>query len=196
MYAKSAYADIRRRRTAWPHKYIETTLTVQPGQRDYFLSSLGAGNFETVTEVISDRLGSMPIFPRGDMLSAFGFENPNQAASMYVSVGPQYISFYPVPQREEPYRVRGYSVFNEWPSGDASPDLPRDFDLPICWALCRDYYLSQEETEMALLYDSRYENDVDRMIRNLGQSFGAYASPKYFTATPPRGLGRRTGRHR
>lgn len=186
VYARAAYNDIVRRRTSWPHKYIETTLVTTAGQRDYSLASLGAGNFETVTGVVSDRLGNLGIYPRHDMVAAFGFVNPNQAVPQFVSVGPQFITFYPTPISELEYRILGYSKFADWPASGGSPDLPRDFDYPIAWAMCRDYYLSQEEPDMAVMYDRRYENDVARLVGKLGQSFGSYASPTYFTGAAPR----------
>jgi hypothetical protein len=186
IYARAAYNDIVRRRNNWPHKYVETTLVTNPGQRDYSLQELGAGNFETVTGVVSDKLGNLTIFPRHDMVAAFGFVNPNKAIPQFVSVGPQFISFYPTPISSLEYRVLGYAKFVEWPSDGSSPDLPSDFDYPIAWAMCRDYYLSQEEPDMAVMYDRRYENDVARLVGRLGQSFGSYASPTYFTGIPPR----------
>jgi hypothetical protein len=186
IYAGAAYNDIVQRRAAWPHKYVETTLVTTPNQRDYSLQDLGAGNFNIVTGVVSDKLGNLTIFPRQDMIAAFGFVNPNKAIPQFVSIGPQFISFYPTPISVLEYRVLGYANFANWPASGGSPDLPRDFDYPIAWAMCRDYYLAQEEPEMAIMYDRRYESDVARLVGRLGQSFGSYASPTYFTASPPR----------
>jgi hypothetical protein len=190
-YARDAYRNIIRRRVAWPHKYAETTLELQPNVQEYPLSSLGAGNIEVVTAVISNEYGYIPIMSRPDSIDRFGFEDVPRSGAQFVVVGPSRIWFYPVPIRPERFRILGYSRFADWPTQGETPDLPEEFHQAICWAMCRDYFLSQEEPEMAQIYNVRFENDVQNLISRLGQSFGSYASPTYFTGSRRSLFGRR-----
>jgi hypothetical protein len=187
MYASAARDDIIRRRNSWPSQYFETSFTTIPNQSQYSLSEIAPGvNVETILSIIHPRVGPLKAYGIIEWESRFlgGADQPSD--NPYgVIIGPQNIRLIPAPAGQTTLTVVGYERFADWPTtGLNTTGLPQEFDMPISWAMCRDWFNFQEEPEMAAVYNARFESDVAKFIGKLSHSFGSYADPNYFTVSP------------
>jgi len=168
VYARAAYNDIKRRVPQWNDNRGQDTLTTVAGVTAYPLASttyFSVGNLEYVTSVSgpSDRL---IYIPWSEYLELKDGTDVDTTASepWYYTVRNATLYLYPDPAAVKSFTVYGYTKFSTWPSGSDEPDLPREFDEPICWYMLAKYFLAQEDVELARMYMADYEQVVNRFI--------------------------------
>jgi hypothetical protein len=170
IYARIGYNDILSRRNVWPNLAATYTLTTVAGQSSYPLSGLSTNNLELVGSVIdTTNLGRRLIYmSQSDGDIAFGAPVGMTAATAtaYTIVNTS-IVIYPTPSVSgKVYTVRGWRKADTWPTSAGSyPDLPGSLHEPIAWFMLSNYFLSQEDTQLAGLYLQEYNTMVERFLR-------------------------------
>jgi hypothetical protein len=185
IYATEAYNDVKRRRLQWPHLYVEYDLSVVAGTSQYARADLSVSDLEFVSGAYREDGRELPIVSRDQGLFLYS-DSPSGDLDA-ASFGPAAIHLYPTPVSDETLKVVGYRRFATWPTGSEGPDLPDEFHIAIPWAMCRDFWLGQEELESAGVYAQRYEQTVRQMIGQAARSYGSTAGPSYFTGPRRRG---------
>lgn len=170
VYARMAYNDILARRSGWPHLEVAYTLTTAANQPEYAFTTFSSPDLDVLTGVIDNaNMGRRLVaITRADAdllysnTSAVGASN----AVHYTLRGSNVVLF-PMPTAIKTYLVRGYRAPAEWPTAAGSiPDLPRVFDEAICWFMLSQYYLSQEDAQLASMYMNEYQQQADRWVRS------------------------------
>lgn len=167
VYARMAYNDILARRNGWPHLDVAYTLTTQVGVDEYTFASLSVPDMDYVTGVIDNtQIGRRLVaITRSDAdLMYAGVATGSSNATYYTLRGDRIVLF-PKPTSIKTYLVRGFRTPAPWPgAGGSVPDLSRSFDEAICWFMLSQYYLSQEDTELASMYLNEYQQQVERWV--------------------------------
>lgn len=170
IYGRIAYNDILARRSTWPHLSVSYTLTTVAGQGRYKLSALSTNNMELVASIVdTTNLGRRLIYmTESDADLAFGTKvsSSTQTATAY-TVSDDEILLYPVPSTSgKLYTVRGFKRADVWPNGAGSiPDLPESLHEAISWFMLSNYFLAQEDVQLAGLYLQEYNQMVERFLR-------------------------------
>lgn len=171
VYARIGYNDILARRNSWPHLNVEYTFTTVNGQDRYAFSGFSTNDLELVAAVIdSTNFGRRLIYmSQSDADLAFGqpLAIKSEVATAY-SVVDDEIVLYPTPGvGGKQYTVRGVRKAAVWPSSAGSvPDLPEPLHEAIAWFMLSNYFLSQEDTQLAGVYLNEYNAMVDRFTKN------------------------------
>lgn len=172
VYARMAYNDILARRQGWPHLAVNYTLTTINNQATYTFTggSFSVPDLDIVTGVIDQsslnrRL--VAITQQDADLFYGGTAAPKSTNAAHYTLSGNSLTLYPTPSSAKAYLVRGFREPSSWPvSGGDSPDAPRVFDEAICWFMLSQYFLSQEDTQLASMYMNEYQEQVDRWAKS------------------------------
>jgi hypothetical protein len=171
VYARIAYNDILARRSVWPNLAVSYTLTTVAGQPRYPFSGLSTNDLELVAAVIdTTNLGRRLIYmTESDADIAFGAPvgMTSEVATAY-TISAENLVVYPTPSTSgKTYTVRGSRRAATWPSGAGSvPDLPASLHEAIAWFMLSNYFLAQEDTQLAGVYLGEYNDMVERFLRS------------------------------
>ena len=170
VYGRIAYNDILSRRNGWPHLAVTYTLTTVAGTDEYALSGFSTTDMDIVTSVVDEtNLGRRLIYmSQADADIAFGIPVASvSGTAVAYTIRGNNIILYPTPGDVKTYRVRGFRAAATWPNGAGStPDLPASLHEAISWYMLSNYFLAQEDTQLAGVYMQEYEQMVDRFLKN------------------------------
>lgn len=170
VYARIGYNDILARRNVWPHLTVSYTLTTVAGQDSYLFTGLSTNDLELVGSVVdTTNLGRRLIYmTESDADIAFGAPTnmTTEVATAY-TVSNESIILYPTPSTSgKVYTVRGFRKAALWPGAAGSvPDLPASLHESIAWFMLSNYFLAQEDVQLAGLYLQEYNGMVERFLR-------------------------------
>lgn len=172
VFARMAYNDILARRQGWPHLAVNYVLTTTPNQSDYAFSgnAFSFADLDIVSAVVdeSNQNRRLLSITRQDADLVYGGTNSQGSTSAvhYTIVG-DVLTLFPKPTSAKTYLVRGFRNPASWPAGGGSvPDLPRVFDEAICWYMLSQYFLGQEDTQLASMYLNEYQEQVERWAKS------------------------------
>lgn len=170
VYGRIAYNDILSRRNGWPHLAVTYTLTTVANQDEYALSGFSTTDMDIITSVVDEQnLGRRLIYmSQADADIAFGIPvSATAGIAVAYTIRGNNIILYPTPGNVKQYRVRGFRAAATWPNGAGStPDLPASLHEAISWYMLSNYFLAQEDTQLAGVYMQEYEQMVDRFLKN------------------------------
>lgn len=170
VYGRMAYNDILARRSGWPHLEVAYTVTTVTNQSLYPFASFNVSDMDTVTGVVDQAtIGRrlVAITPTDADLLYNGPASVGNSNAFHYSVRGSNLILFPQPTSVRTYLVRGFRTASPWPTTSGSiPDLPRVFDEAICWFMLSQYYLSQEDSQLASVYMNEYQQQVDRWVRS------------------------------
>jgi hypothetical protein len=181
MFARQAYNDIRERVYPWPDKFEEYELTTAPDVPSYLFADLVPDGLQYLVSMYgrTQRITYIPWQTYVDLKEGTGIRQSTTEAD-YFTVRNDKIYLWPTPSEVVTYTVHGYRRFKEWPAGSDSPDLPRQFDDAIVMWMTAQYHRSQEDVELAAMYQGEYERTVNRFIGGVMRESSATAGPRVF----------------
>ena len=182
VYARAAYNDIKRRVWPWPQKFDNGTLTTVAGQFAYDMPTSTQGTIEYVKSIVGpdDKTVYVDFQTFLALKEGESVSHSTREADHFSTDGSR-IYLWPTPSTSGvQYTAYGSRAFRDWPSGSDEPDLPREFDEPICWYMLSRYYMAQEDLELAQLYAAEFERSVNQHIAGAMRTSSVTAGPRVF----------------
>lgn len=170
VYARTAFNDILSRRFGWDHLSVNYTLTTTAGTDSYPLSALTGGtDLDRVTSIVDRTVIGRRLMPVTRADADLIFSRPSLPSSTnaaaYTVEGSSIILFPSPSTTGRQYTVRGFKDAAAWPNGPSStPDLPSALHDAIPYYMISQYYMSQEDQDLAEQYRQLYERLVDQFV--------------------------------
>jgi hypothetical protein len=155
----------------WPFYESSYSLSTVPGQRDYPISSIGAGEFFVGTGDLREVVSIVDNSSAGNRLSITSIDDAEALwhGSFDVPTRPLFytewgdvIKLYPKPDAVYPLSVRGYRKPNYLWATDTSlePDLDYRFHTALAYYAISQAYKRQEDSEMTNQYKQSFDEAV------------------------------------
>jgi hypothetical protein len=163
LYIKDGYDRIIALERRWPFLEAATTLSTVANQRDYPLSSIGAGNLREVISLVNPDPGArlqLISYDQGEeAFLANQFDHANEPH--WWSVWGDSIQLWPKPDAVYQLLVRGYRKPNSWHLSDGvEVDADERLHRSLVYYTVAHLYQLQEDTEMASYYRNTFEEAV------------------------------------
>lgn len=179
VYARAAYNDIIARVFPWPDNRKTYTFSTVAGQNQYLFSTFAPTDLEYVIGV-STADDQLNWISREELVDLQAGSSVTSATPQFFATAATSLWLWPTPSSVQTVTVDGYRSFNAWPAGSSEPDLPRAFDEPICWYMLSNYYLAQEDLELAQMYRQMFDDGVNTQIQSALRTSSASSGPRLF----------------
>lgn len=163
LYIKDGFDRIVALERRWPFFQVSTTLSTVANQREYTLSSIGAGNIREVTSIvdsstIGNRLGWISY---DDAEKIWAGSADSASRPMYFTMWEGQLRLWPKPEQVYPLIIRGYRKPSNWHLSDATEaDIDERFHNALVYYGVAQVYQLQEDTELASFYRKSFDEAV------------------------------------
>lgn len=163
-YMRDGFNRILNLERRWPWLETTATLNTVASQRDYPVSSIGAGNFREVTSIVDTTTSGnrLSIVSIDDAEATWHgtFDVPSRP--LLYSEWSETVKLYPKPDTVYALSIRGYRKPSyTWVTDTAlSPDCDDRLHDAIAYYAISQAYKRQEDTEMSQLYKQSFDEAV------------------------------------
>ena len=148
----------------WPFYETTYSLNTVAGQRDYPITSIGAGNLREVISVLDNSAAgnrlSIVSLDEAEAVWHGSFDVPTRPL-LYAEWG-EVIKLYPKPDTVYPLTIRGYRKPSyTWATDlDRAPDCDERFHTALAYYAISQAYRRQEDNDMAAMYKQSFDEAV------------------------------------
>lgn len=203
LYIQDGFNRLINLERRWPFYETTYTLNTTPSQRDYPISSIGAGNLAEVVSIldnssVGNRLSIISL-DEAEGVWHGSFDVPTRP--LFFAEWAETIKLYPKPDAVYPLTIRGYRKPSyDWVTDTTqSPDCDSRFHQALAYYAISQAYKRQEDSEMSNMYQRSFDEAVALARRDIMRppshrpmimSKGSvYPSSKYWLESMGRTLG-------
>jgi len=177
VWCRDATIKIARSRKRWPFLEEEWTLTTTASVKDYDLTSLALFDpavDEIVSVVHNDR--RLSFLGRDEAERAYLPNTSSTGTVTFYNTWNDKLRFYPTPNSADTLQLRGYRKVTDWVASGAGafPDFPDEFHDAIRLYVVAMAYLQQEDADLAKVFISAFDAEMDLLKKQFGDAPGAY----------------------
>jgi hypothetical protein len=199
MYVRDGYDRMMAIERRWPFLQTSATLSTVANQREYLLSSIGAGNFSDIISIFDGSgIGArLTLVSHDDAEATWGGDPEATGRPMHYSIWESKLNLWPMPNGVFTLSLRGYRKPIDW-TANTTTEVDADARLHqalVYYAISQVYQL-QEDVQLAAFYRSSFDENVRLVASDImkpsshrpmilsGQPFhdsnGFYQYPSYY----------------
>lgn len=163
MYVRDGYDRMMSIERRWPFLQKSATLVTVAGQREYPLSTVGAGDFSDIISIFdTSTIGTrLTLISHDDGEATWGGTPEQTGRPLHYSIWEQKLNLWPKPTGVYTLTVRGYRKPADW-TANTTTEVDADSRLHqalVYYGIAQVYQL-QEDMELAAFYRSSFDENV------------------------------------
>jgi hypothetical protein len=174
VWCREATSRIVNAKPIWPFFEADWELVTVADVSDYPFSGFSP-EVDEITSVLADQR-RLTWIGRDEAERRYLPYQASTGLPDFFSTWKSALRLYPSPSGAETFQLRGYRKPVDWVAlGDAQqPDLPDDFHDLIRIYVLSNAYAQQEDTQMAQMYRSNFQEELMRLVKTYGDSPRAF----------------------